>query len=128
MLKDCSSLSVLSVSLTMENLASTACTGVGTEENPCLLIVPEGFNFPSDTDPDETPFTWCSGYFTLGHKYEMGDVNMDGHVTVTDVMLTVNHILGNEPERFHKKYADMNSDTNINVADVMLIVSKVINQ
>ena len=110
----------------MDNLHASACSGVGTTNKPCLLTVSEGFDFGDDVDPTEAVFEWCSGYFTLGNEYEMGDVNMDGSVTVTDVMLTVNHILSNKPERFHEKYADMNSDGRINVADVMLIVRKVI--
>ena len=52
---------------------------------------------------------------------------MDGEVTVTDVMLTVNHIMGEDDDAFHSKYADINQDGEINVTDVMLIVGIILN-
>ncbi len=126
MLNKCSKLAKLSVSSSMENLHSGACAGVGTAEEPCVLIIPNGFAFGEEIDPTEAVFEWCGGYFTLGNEYEMGDVNIDGQVTVADVMLTVNHVLGNKPDNFYEKYADMNSDGRINVADIMLMVKKAI--
>ena len=128
MFHDCSKLARLSIPSSFESLDDAACVGVGTETAPCRLFIPNGFAFGEEIDPTEAVFEWCGGYFTLGNEYEMGDVNIDGLVTVTDVMLTMNHALGNDPDYFYEKYADMNSDSRINVADVMLIVSKVINQ
>ena len=100
---------------------------MGTAEKPCTLIIPNGFNFPTDIDPTEAVFEWCRGFFTLGIEYKMGDVNVDGEVTVTDVMLTVKHIMGEDDDAFHSKYADINQDGEINVTDVMLIVGIILN-
>ena len=103
----------------MELLDIKACTGVGTAENPCLLVAPDGFDFGEDVDPYTPPFLWCSGYFTLGITGRMGDVNVDGKINVTDIMLTVGYILGQENPAFHIQFADMN----ITVSDVMRIVN-----
>ena len=52
----------------------------------------------------------------------LGDVNRDGEVNVTDVMLTVNHIFGQASEVFYSDNADVNEDGEVNVTDVMGIV------
>ena len=51
-----------------------------------------------------------------------GDVNNDGYVNVTDVMMVVSHVLGKTPNVFYKEAADVNHDNGVNVTDVMLIV------
>ncbi len=56
----------------------------------------------------------------------LGDVNGDGSVDVTDVMLTVGHILGNPSSVFIFKNADINGDGDITVTDVMSIVNIVV--
>ena len=52
----------------------------------------------------------------------LGDVNGDGYVTIADVMLTVNHVLGNNPPAFIERNADINGDHRITIADIMSIV------
>ena len=54
--------------------------------------------------------------------FKMGDVNHDGIVSVTDVMLVVDHILGSAQEAFHIENADINNDERITVTDAMAIV------
>jgi len=51
----------------------------------------------------------------------LGDVNVDGVVNVTDVVLTARHLLDKELETFVEKAADMNSDGEINVTDLVAI-------
>ena len=63
LLRSCSALTLLSVSPTMTALEWNACNGVGSEESPCLLIAPEGFDYGVDTTGDY--FQWRSGYFKL---------------------------------------------------------------
>ena len=53
----------------------------------------------------------------------LGDVNRDGEVNVTDVMLAVNYILGENSTFFHFDNADINQDGDVNVSDVMGIVA-----
>ena len=103
---------------------ANACTGVGTDEDPCVLI------YPSDMEIDKTGyeengyFIWKSGYFKDAGL--PGDANEDGHVTVADVMLTVNKVLGKTLATFNERNADVNSDGKITVSDVMGIVKIVL--
>ena len=116
-------------------------------ECPKLLDVTVGFSTPisitSTTFPNRQYATlhvppgcvqtfketkYWKDFYLIVESFPMGDVNMDGSVTVTDVMLTINHVLNNKPDNFHEQYADMNSDGRINVADIMLIVKKAIGQ
>lgn len=53
----------------------------------------------------------------------LGDVNNDGIVNVTDVMLTVNYVVGQAPAGFVEANADMNADGLITVTDVIAIVN-----
>ena len=57
----------------------------------------------------------------------LGDVNGDGSITVTDVMLLVNYILGNVNDNFILGNADTNKDDNITVTDVMVLVKMILN-
>ena len=52
----------------------------------------------------------------------LGDANGDGHVSVSDVMIVVNYILGNNPKIIKLDRSDVNFDGKINVSDVMGIV------
>ena len=53
----------------------------------------------------------------------MGDVNNDGVVNVSDIMMTVNEILGNKNPYFISSRGDINGDGIINVSDVMGMVN-----
>lgn len=52
-----------------------------------------------------------------------GDVNGDGIVTVTDVVIIVNMILGRDSVVVNKKAADLNKDGIVNVTDVVMTVN-----
>ena len=53
----------------------------------------------------------------------LGDVNGDGTVNITDIVLLVEHILGIENPMFIIGNADINSDDTINITDVTLLVN-----
>lgn len=53
----------------------------------------------------------------------LGDVNGDGLVNITDVVLLVEHILNVENPSFIIENADINSDNTINITDVTLLVN-----
>ena len=123
MLHGCTKLTKLSVHPSMESLYIKACAGVGTETDPCTLLVPKGFEFPEDTDTTQPVFMWCGGYFTLGgYIYTPGDVNHDGSVNVLDVTLVIDYILDKNPVDFHYEEANVNGDEYINVLDVTKII------
>ncbi len=55
-----------------------------------------------------------------------GDANSDGVVDISDVLLTVDFVLGKETASFVKEAADMNKDAVIDISDVLLIVDKIL--
>ncbi len=86
----------------------------------------------SELTPDRTiTFETSSAYGSpsepvvlfLKPKVKLGDVNGDGDVNVTDVMMTVGYILGNVSSGFIRAAGDLNGDRDINVTDVMMIVN-----
>ena len=60
---------------------------------------------------------------TVCAAYTLGDVNGDGSVSVTDVTMTISHILGRTPDGFNAAAADVNGDGSISVTDVTTIIS-----
>ena len=71
----------------------------------------------------------CHAYFQLADGLlnpDLGDVNGDGLVSVTDVMALVNYILGNTVSNFVVENADANGDEAITVTDVMVLVKIVL--
>ena len=60
-------------------------------------------------------------------KYELGDVNNDGSVSITDITMAVNYILGKASDKFHASHADMNHDGEINIADLSEMVEIILN-
>ena len=65
----------------------------------------------------------------LNYEYEMGDVNMDKSVDISDVVMTVNHILGSTEQVNLKgifKYGDMDQSGTIDISDLVGIVNKIL--
>ncbi|MBO7103307.1 MAG: S8 family serine peptidase, partial [Bacteroidaceae bacterium] len=61
--------------------------------------------------------------------YEKGDTNMDGTVDISDVVLTVNYVLGSadaSAEYGVTTYGDMNADGTVDISDVVAIVNKIL--
>lgn len=53
----------------------------------------------------------------------MGDVNADQRVSVTDVVVTANYVVGNNTANFNRHAADINGDNLVTVADVVGIAN-----
>ena len=71
-----------------------------------------------------TLFAFAFVAFTAQAQSSMsGDVNGDGDVSVNDVAMIVNYILGNENSNFIIANADINGDGEIDINDVMGTVS-----
>ncbi|MFQ6093641.1 MAG: dockerin type I repeat-containing protein [bacterium] len=71
---------------------------------------------------EEGVFTYVPSF--IGIK---GDVNNDGQIDVTDVLLLVNFILGfQEPTADQFWAADYNNDNALNVLDVVLLVNEIL--
>ena len=57
--------------------------------------------------------------FKLSDLSKLGDVNEDGKVSVSDVVLTADYLLGGTPQPFNLLLADANNDSNVDVADLV---------
>ncbi len=55
-----------------------------------------------------------------------GDVNFDGSLDVTDVILLVNFVLGTPPTEEQELTADINQDGIINILDVITVVGEIL--
>ena len=80
------------------------------------------FNNPDNTSAflQDVTFNIIVPAFTLG------DVNHDRSVNITDVMMTVNHVVGQNPAGFYVETADVNGDNVVNISDIMAIVNLVV--
>jgi hypothetical protein len=70
------------------------------------------------------PSGGMSLHFDVGIK---GDVNSDGNIDVTDVVLMVNAILGNPSMYFNPWAADIDDTNEVNINDVVMVVNMVLN-
>ena len=127
MLKNCSSLVLLTIPSTANYLAATACTGVGTKAAPCKLVYPSWFT-PEKTATGSGWYKWKDGYFYDDNGGKKGDVNGDGEVSLLDILMCVDYILGQNPEGFIFANADMDDDKEISLADIMAIIDIILNQ
>ena len=66
--------------------------------------------------------------FSITIDSASGDVNNDGVVDISDVVLTVNYILGSTPAVFNQDAADINKDSNIDISDVVSLVNMILGQ
>ena len=73
---------------------------------------------------------WFFGY--IGEPEEdfvvelYGDVNFDGSLDITDVILLVNFVLGQTPTEEQGLTADFNQDSIINILDVIQLVNEIL--
>ena len=67
------------------------------------------------------------------NQYEIGDINQDGKITATDLLLVKRHLVAGEKQEWilnkdNLKAADMNQDGNITATDLILIKRLVLKQ
>ena len=55
-----------------------------------------------------------------------GDVNFDGYLDITDIILIIGFILGDEPTEEQELTADMNQDGILNILDVITLVGEIL--
>lgn len=79
-----------------------------------------------DNGGNELVINPASGFVTVEPAVGNGDANGDGAVNVSDVAITVGHILGEQNEAFVAANADVNGDNRINITDVTAIVTKIL--
>ncbi len=57
---------------------------------------------------------------------KIGDVDIDGRISISDVMMTINYVLGKHPSGFSIENADANNDNVVNISDVMSIANSIV--
>ena len=109
MLSGCSGLTSLTLSASMDQLWDGACEGIGTEENPCQLIVAEGFDIGDEADTSADSFNWKGGWF-----HTETNINYIGsYVVFNDGTLTFYHDgqrSSHEGDKFKLKEGDNDPD------------------
>lgn len=66
--------------------------------------------------------------FSITVESASGDVNHDGSVNISDVILIVESVLGNTPSNFYAEDADLNGDGVININDVINVVNIILGE
>lgn len=64
--------------------------------------------------------------YRLANGFTLGDVNLDGSVTLDDAKLINDYFLGKNPQNFAKELADMNGDGKVSEADANIVVNQVV--
>ena len=72
--------------------------------------------------------SWFFGYIgEPGFEVELyGDVNFDGQLNITDIVLIINFVLGGTPTEEEQLTADINQDGILNILDVIQVVSQIL--
>ena len=71
--------------------------------------------------------TLCKVKVYLPVKVLIGDLNHDGLVNITDVVLLVNYVLGDRSIYLYKFEADLNGDGFVNITDVVTLTNIILN-
>ena len=80
------------------------------------------------TAADKTVINSIEGTATLTvQEAELGDVNGDMKVSVTDVSSIIGHILNDTPATFIESVADLNGDNKVSVTDAVIVIGKILN-
>ena len=57
-----------------------------------------------------------------GSDYKIGDVNMDGFVTISDVTALIDYLLGGDESTINVLAANVNGDDEVTIADVTALI------
>ena len=59
-------------------------------------------------------------------EYELGDVNGDGAVNISDVTALINYLLTKDPSTIVIEAADLNGDQNVNISDATALINRLL--
>ncbi len=107
----------------------------GTEYADCVF--PDISSSASHTISFSQPLSGSVGFKVVGNnqaclkmtfqtRLRMGDLNMDGFVTVTDAMRVVDHVIGVCTQDFNSTQADVNLDGTVGITDLLLIINHIL--
>lgn len=139
MFQNCSSLKSIEIPASVKSIGANAFNGCSSLENVSVKITAPLSITESVFSNRKNAFlsvpSGCRNAFIISNywkefkgfledgKYIAGDVNHDGQMTIVDVSLIVNFVLGNNPTDFFKESADVNKDGTINIIDVVYLIN-----
>lgn len=103
--------SVEGIKLTYDNINVTITNAEGTATLPLAQVL----NMEFTNDPGTTP------------SVLIGDVNRDGEVTIGDVTVLADYMLGENAVDIDLAAADVNSDNDITIGDVTALIDMLLN-
>ena len=71
--------------------------------------------------------TFCKFIAYKPYRFLLGDLNHDGYVNITDVVLLVNYVLGSDDGIVIESEADINNDGAVNITDVVVLTNIILN-
>jgi len=119
---------VYPVSVGRENYFKVSASSNNNDNNQEVLSLQADLGEDEVTDTQITTATAYTSDFTLDsvNKFKpflLGDVNFDGKVNVTDVVVVINHYQARTTEELDLNVSDINGDNNINVTDAVGIIN-----
>ena len=70
---------------------------------------------------------WMNFFFEPQEEVIVGDVNGDGHVTISDVTALINYLLSGDDSNVNVKATDVNQDGNTSIGDVTALINLLLN-
>ena len=119
---------VYPVSVGKENYFKVSAANNNANNNQQILSLQADFEENEVTDTQISIATAYASDFTLDtvNKFKpflLGDVNFDGKVNVTDVIIVTNHYLKDTTNELDLNVSDINGDNKLNVTDVIGITN-----
>jgi hypothetical protein len=78
---------------------------------------------PTGKHDEIAAYAWTADFNSI---VEMGDTNADGSVSITDVGLMIDYILGHSPSGFDDTAADTNFDGSVTITDVGIVIDAIL--
>lgn len=122
MFADCSALTAIYVG---ENWSTEKVTDGRSMFSGCNKLV-GGYGTVFDSNHTGLDYARIDGGGFAGYLstiFIMGDVNGDWNISIKDVNLVIDYIMGRVPEKFNFFAADMNKDYKLDAADLVLLIN-----
>ena len=106
----------------IENIETANCYNLSWNEEECIS---NGCNYSCTSYYG----CWCSGEYEINNSdcqelsFIPGDINGDGSLNISDIVLIVDLILNSE----YNEYSDINQDSALNLLDIVELIYKIVN-
>ena len=98
--------SVAGIKVTYDNSNITVTNDEGTTTTALSEVPDMYFSNPAGSEP----------------SYAIGDVNMDGNVSIADVTALIDYLLGGDASAIDLTAANVNGDDTVSIADVTALI------